>query len=109
MGQRSRRHSLSGEPWKTGGACAGTVRPATLSRTRGSTTSGLFSDFLPLESSEFTAVNHLKDSQEHRDPGQTRRQVAEAVQRSQPFHFRRAMEEWWCVCWHSATIQPLTY
>merc|ERR1740130_1223916 len=82
--QRSQRHSLTGEMWKSGGACAGTVRSASLSRTHGSTTSGLFSDFQPLEGSESLASKKVTDcSQETQDPGQLRRQASEAAQRSQ--------------------------
>lgn len=54
--QRRNRHSLTGKPWMNGGACAGTVRSASLSRTRGGTTSGLFSDVQPLEASESAAA-----------------------------------------------------
>jgi hypothetical protein len=104
--QRRRRHSVGGEPWKSGGACAGTVRSASLSRTRGSTTSGLFSDCKPLEAcvTEYELANQSRASlnssanqsrmsmasrsswersQEISDEGRLRRQAAEANQRSQ--------------------------
>lgn len=84
MAQRSQRHTASGESWKAGGACAGTVRSASLSRTRGGTTSGLFSDFQPLEGSESALAKEMTESaKEMRDEGRLRRQAAEAAQRSQ--------------------------
>lgn len=108
--QRRRRHSVGGEPWKSGGACAGTVRSASLSRTRGSTTSGLFSDCKPLEAGvtedelanqsraslnmslnsscnqsrmSMASRSSWERSQEIADEGKLRRQEAEANQRSQ--------------------------
>jgi hypothetical protein len=81
--QRSRRHSLSGDPWRSGGACAGTVRSASLSRTHGSTTSGLFSDFQPLEGSESGACLRERIAEKRRpDAGKRRREEAEALRRS---------------------------
>jgi len=53
--RRSRCHSVSGEPWKNSGACASTIRPACLSRPRGGTTCGLFSDVQMLAGSEWDA------------------------------------------------------
>lgn len=80
--QRSRRHALTGDPWKVGGACAGTVRSASLSRTRGGTTSGLFSDFQPLEGSESAAALHERRTSKERPSGRPRREDAESVQKS---------------------------
>lgn len=48
------------EPWKSVGACAGSVRAAGLSRTHGSTVSGLFSDVQPLAGSESAALMAAK-------------------------------------------------
>merc|ERR1711907_618737 len=72
---RSRRNSLSGETWKTGEACASTVRAASLSRTRGSTTSGLFSDVQMLAGSEFEAAVLESRSCEWRPRKEPRRRV----------------------------------
>jgi len=81
--QRSRRHTLTGDPWRSGGACAGTVRPPSLSRTHGSTTSGLFSDFQPLEGSESTACLRERLAElRHPEAGKKRREEAEALRRS---------------------------
>lgn len=84
--QRSQRHSLTGEPWRVGGACAGTVRTASLSRSHGSTTSGLFSDCKPLEASEYESAMRSRSKEnscETQDEGRLRRQAAEATQLSQ--------------------------
>lgn len=86
--QRSRRNPVSGQPWRNSGSCAGTVRSASLSRTRGSTTSGLFSDAPILEASE-AAMKRSSQTlgqtlpEKMQDEGQMRRQQAEAVQRGQ--------------------------
>lgn len=85
--RRSRRHSFTGESWKVGGACAGTVRPSTLSRTHGGTTSGLFSDVQPLEGSESAAA--LQERLEEKSDfhaGKKRRELAESLRRSRA-HF----------------------
>lgn len=58
--QLSQRHVLTGDPWRNTGACANTVRTATLSRKHGCTTSGLFSDAQLLEGSE--SSTRLSDS-----------------------------------------------
>jgi hypothetical protein len=81
--QRSQRQAQSGESWRNGGACAGTMRTAGLSRTHGGTTSGLFSDFQPLEGSESAAAQNRKESTVAEDEGKLRRQAAQAKQQSQ--------------------------
>mmetsp|Transcript_80632 Transcript_80632/g.142625 ORF Transcript_80632/g.142625 Transcript_80632/m.142625 type:complete len:347 (+) Transcript_80632:86-1126(+) len=88
--QRSQRHSLSGQAWKVGGACAGTVRPASLSRVRGGTTSGLFSDVKLLEGSEFNAAVQERCSKRH--DAKASKQRAESRQRSRGQH--RSGEPW---------------
>lgn len=50
---KSQSHS---QPWRSIGACANTIRAPFLSRTRGATTSGLFSDVQCLASSESDAL-----------------------------------------------------
>merc|ERR1712232_751823 len=56
---------------RSGGVCAGTVRAACLSRTHGSTSSGLFSDVQPLAGSESVAL--LKEKLEQRQQWRNRK------------------------------------
>jgi len=86
--QRSRCNPVTGQPWKNGGSCAGGVRSASLSRTRGSTTSGLFSDAPILEASEAAMKRSSQPlgqtlPEKIQEEGQMRRQQADAVQRGQ--------------------------
>mmetsp|Transcript_42478 Transcript_42478/g.75288 ORF Transcript_42478/g.75288 Transcript_42478/m.75288 type:complete len:363 (-) Transcript_42478:29-1117(-) len=50
--RKTRTQSSCGQPWKVTGACASTLRPPSLSRPRGSTTSGIFSDVQCLSACE---------------------------------------------------------
>jgi len=81
--QRGQRN-LIGEPWRNSGACAGNVRTASLSRTRGSTTSGLFSEPQTLAGSESAAVlrERWQEVQRGEATGPKRRESIEAARKN---------------------------
>lgn len=70
--RKKRCHLAKDDQWRNGGACAGTVRAPCLSRKRGSTVSGLFSDVQPLAGSESAVAmaekkQHMRQMRQHLD------------------------------------------
>lgn len=81
--RKTRSQSLGGQPWKITGACATTIRAPCLSRTRGSTTSGLFSDVQCLSACE-SEISFMKSQ------GRTWRPWSASTSRAHSLRSRRS-------------------